>query len=100
MPTQNVRQADLARRVREIREELFGDGGVPLLTEALDLPARTWSNYEAGVTIPAAVILRFIEVCGVSPHWLLTGEGQPFVERGRPGIPARFFAAPRDQDHG
>jgi hypothetical protein len=92
MPTKNVRQATLARRVREVREELFGAGGVPLLAEALDLPARTWSNYEAGVTIPATVILRFLEISGASPHWLLTGEGQPFLERHRPGVPAGSVA--------
>jgi hypothetical protein len=50
------------------------------LAEALGLPDRTWRSYEAGVTIPAPVILRFIEVCGASPHWLLTGEGEPLVE--------------------
>jgi hypothetical protein len=85
MPSQNIPQAVLSQRVREIRRELFGEGGGPLLAEALDLPARTWRNYEAGVTIPATVILRFIEICGASPHWLLTGEGEPLVEAGSTG---------------
>ena len=70
----------LAGRVREIRRQVFGEQGGPRLAEALGLPDRTWRNYEAGVTIPAPVILRFIEVCGASPHWLLTGEGEPLVE--------------------
>jgi hypothetical protein len=86
MLMQNNRQAVLARRVREIRRRLFGDNGGPFLAEALHLPYRTWRNYEAGVTIPAAVLLRFIEVCGASPHWLLAGEGEPFLEGDRPGI--------------
>ena len=30
---------------------------------------------EAGETIPALIILRFIEVTSAHPHWLLTGEG-------------------------
>jgi hypothetical protein len=72
-------RADLAARVREIRLRLFGEHGGPLLAQALNLPARTWMNYEAGATIPALVILRFIENRCVSPRWLLTGEGEPFL---------------------
>ena len=57
----------MARRVREIREELYGEHGVSLLTMELGLPAGTWLNYEAGVSVPATVILRFIEVTGAPP---------------------------------
>lgn len=70
---------DLAYRVREVREELYGVNGGPLLAEALRLPYRTWFNYEAGCTIPAQVILRFIEVTRADPHWLLTGEGEKYL---------------------
>jgi hypothetical protein len=73
---------DLARRIREIREELYGANGGPLLAEALDLPFRTWHRYEAGGTIPAQSILRFIEVTRAHPHWLLTGEGDKYVSHG------------------
>ena len=38
-------------------------------------------NYEAGCTIPAPVILQFIELTGAHPHWLLTGEGPRFLDR-------------------
>ena len=69
----------LARRVREIREELFGENGAPLLAATLDLPLRTWTHYENGCMIPANVILRFIEVTAASPHWLLTGEGDRYL---------------------
>jgi hypothetical protein len=65
----------LAERVRERRLELYGKHGGPLLAEALDLPFRTWHNYENGCTIPAQVILRFIQLTRTDPHWLLTGEG-------------------------
>lgn len=71
-------KAGLARRVREVREELFGQNGGPLLAESLHLPFRTWHNYESGCTIPAPTILRFIEVTGANPQWLLTGEGEKF----------------------
>jgi SOS-response transcriptional repressor LexA len=70
----NVR-ASLSRRLREIRQELFGEHGGPELARRLNLPARTWYNYETGVTVPAEVLLGFIEQTGANPMWLLTGEG-------------------------
>ena len=74
-PQVHISEGVLARRVREIRRELFGEHGGPLLAEMLRLPARTWINYEAGVGIPAPVVLRLIQVTGVSPCWLLSGQG-------------------------
>jgi hypothetical protein len=71
----------LARRVREIRVERFGEVGGPLLSETLGLPERTWANYESGVTIPALVILRFVELTGVNPRWLRTGKGEKYGDR-------------------
>ena len=65
----------LARRIREIREERYGENGGPLLAAAMEIPFRTLFNYEAGCTIPAMSILKFIEVTDANPHWLLTGEG-------------------------
>ena len=43
----------LGRRVGEIRRDLFGEHGAPLLAERLNLPAKTWMNFETGVAIPA-----------------------------------------------
>ena len=65
----------ISHRLREIRQELFGEHGGPELARRLNLPARTWYNYETGVTVPAEVLLAFIDQTGVSPIWLLTGEG-------------------------
>src|SRR4051812_37967512 len=70
----------LARRIREIREELFGEHGGPLLADALHLPVRTWLNYEAGCTIPAQVILEFIVLTSAHPCWLLYGDGDKFMK--------------------
>ena len=70
---------DLCVRVREIRVERFGNDGIATLAQALDIPARTWEHFENGVTIPAWIILQFIEITGVEPHWLLTGEGERTV---------------------
>ena len=68
-------KASLSRRLREVRQEIFGDHGGPELARRLGLPARTWYNYETGVTVPAEVLLGFIEQTAANPIWLLTGEG-------------------------
>jgi SOS-response transcriptional repressor LexA len=68
-------KTSLSRRLREVRQEIFGDHGGPELARRLNLPARTWYNYETGVTVPAEVLLGFIEQTGANPIWLLTGEG-------------------------
>jgi SOS-response transcriptional repressor LexA len=68
-------KASLSRRLREIRQDLFGEHGGPELARRLNLPARTWYNYETGVTVPAEVLLGFIEQTGANPMWLLSGEG-------------------------
>jgi hypothetical protein len=78
------RFSPLTARVREVRRELYGEGGAPVLAEALGLSVRTWQDFEMGVTIPATVILRFIDLTGVDPSWLLTGQGEA-----RPRPPAR-----------
>ena len=70
----NVKAA-LSRRLRDVRQELFGEHGGPELARRLNLPARTWYNYETGVTVPAEVLLGFIDQTGATPIWLLTGEG-------------------------
>jgi Peptidase S24-like len=71
-------KASLSRRLREIRQELFGEHGGPELARRLSLPARTWYNYETGVTVPAEVLLSFIDQTGANPMWLLNGEGSRF----------------------
>jgi hypothetical protein len=100
MPSQSIPPEVLAGRVREIRLQFFGEHGGPLLAEALGLPYRTWVNYEAGVIIPALVMLRFIEVCGASPHWLLTGEGRPFRRPDGIGDPPQAGVGPEHHDQG
>ncbi len=65
----------LADRIKAVRRELFGDAGISALVDSLDFPLRTWMNYEMGVTMPASVLLQFLVLTAVNPHWLLTGEG-------------------------
>jgi hypothetical protein len=68
--------AAIAERVKAVRIEVFGEDGVAALADALGLPAATWVQYEAGVTIPTGIVLGFMEITGACPHWLLTGEGR------------------------
>ena len=82
-PGWQVIKSDLARRVRDVREDLYGLHGGPMLARELAIPFRTLVNYEAGCTIPAPTILRFIEVTDADPHWLLTGEGERYQSRRR-----------------
>jgi hypothetical protein len=70
----------LCERIQELRCEMFGEQGGPMLAQAMNLPYRTWNNYEAGCQMPAEVLLAFIEVTGADPHWLLTGHGSRFLQ--------------------
>ena len=71
-------KCDLSERLREIRTELHGERGGSEMARCLGLPIRTWYNYESGVTVPAEVILKFVELTSVEPLWLLHGQGSKF----------------------
>lgn len=78
-PPEAVRtKCDLAERLRVIRTELYGERGGPEVARRLSLPIRTWYNYESGVTVPAEVLLKFIELTSVEPQWLLRGSGSRY----------------------
>jgi hypothetical protein len=66
----------IAARARTIRIEQYGEQGAPLLAEDIGVPYRSWMNYEAGVTMPAEVLLVFIQITRTNPRWLLTGIGR------------------------
>jgi hypothetical protein len=68
----------LAARLKQIRVEIFGEDGAVEVARRLKIPAGTWHNYERGVTTPAEVILRFIDVTSVDPRWLLFGLGEKY----------------------
>jgi hypothetical protein len=68
----------LAERLAALRSELFGDRGGPEMARRLGIPVRTWYNYEGGVTVPAEVVLKIIELTAVEPAWLLRGEEPKF----------------------
>src|SRR5215213_1827298 len=84
-PPESVRlKSELAERLRSIRIELYGERGGPELARQLEIPNRTWYNYEIGVTVPAEILLRFLEVTSVEPHWLLHGDGPRFRTTTKP----------------
>ena len=66
----------LCRRIRELREDLYGEYGTESLAHALNLPEQTWRNFERGVTMPAEIMLKFLDLTETDPHWMLTGEGE------------------------
>jgi hypothetical protein len=68
----------LAGRLRDVRLQLYGEEGMGRLCHWLGIPTRTWLRYEAGETIPADVILRFLAVTRVQAGWLLRGRGAQF----------------------
>ena len=68
----------LSTRMRTIRKEQFGERGTAEIARQIGIPNRSWYSYETGVTIPAEVMLRFVELTLVEPHWLLHGQGPKY----------------------
>jgi transcriptional regulator with XRE-family HTH domain len=73
---QMQRRIGIAARVRQIRQDFYGEDGLEKLAGALGVPEQTWRNYERGVTMPAELLLAFIALTGADPNWLLTGDGE------------------------
>lgn len=71
-------QLDLADRLREIREDLYGEFGGQSLADALEIPLQSWLNYESGVVVPAKVVLQLIVKAHINHDWLLTGQGEKY----------------------
>jgi hypothetical protein len=69
---------EMAARLREIRQDMYGEHGAQFLADDLGVPLRTWMNYESGIVMPAKVVLRLIVTANVNPHWLLTGRGEKY----------------------
>jgi hypothetical protein len=73
----------LSERLRQLRTEFYGERGGPDQARTLGIPVRTWYNYENGVTVPAEIILRVVELTSVEPIWLLRGDGPKFRNKNR-----------------
>jgi hypothetical protein len=87
-----TQKIEIAARLREIRENLYGEDGLENLATALGVPARTWRNYERGVTMPAEALLRFLTLTSANPIWLLMGEGERLLDEPFPsGIDLKWY---------
>jgi hypothetical protein len=75
---ENATHEDLAARLREIREDLYGEHGAQFLADDLGVPLQTWMNFESGVIIPAKIVLKLIVATNVNPGWLLSGKGEKY----------------------
>jgi hypothetical protein len=78
---QKMLRTGLAERIREVRQDFCGESGAQFLADDLDIALETWTNYERGVTVPAVVVLKLIDITMADPHWLLTGEGLKYRDR-------------------
>ena len=85
------KKREIARRLVEVRETLFGTDGGPQVARLLDLPARTWANYERGVTMPGEILLGFVVATGVDPDWLMEGKGPMFRDADEQDLSGRRF---------
>ena len=63
-------RARLGSRLREIREDLYGEFGSLFLADALEIPVQSLLNYEAGVMAPAHIVLQLLVMARVNPEWL------------------------------
>jgi hypothetical protein len=70
----------IAGRLAALRLAIFGERGGPEMARRLNIPARTWYNYEKGITVPAEIILQIIKQTSVEAGWLLDGTGLMFAE--------------------
>lgn len=84
LPACSLLKSNLAERLKQVRTQLMGERGGPEMARQLGLPVRTWYNYESGITVPAEVVLRFVELTGVDPVWLLRGEGDAYKNPAQP----------------
>lgn len=75
LPTNKI----LAQRVTTVRTIHYGTSkdAMELVATETGVQLRTWMNYEAGVTMPATVILAFIHATNANPAYLLHGDRYP-----------------------
>ena len=73
----------LAKRLRKVRQDIYGEAGSQALADALEIPLETWMNYEAGVVIPGVVLLKLQVLTSTTPSWLLTGLGEQYYHASR-----------------
>jgi hypothetical protein len=77
-PLESTSNQDLAARLSEVREDMYGEHGAQFMADALGIALGTWTNYESGIVMPAKTVLRLVDAMKVNPSWLLTGRGEKY----------------------
>ncbi|WP_455476136.1 helix-turn-helix domain-containing protein [Bartonella sp. B17] len=73
-------KTELAKRFREVRRVL-GFAERKQFANHLGITAGSIGTYETGISEPTASALsKYKEICGVSLDWLVTGEGEMFMD--------------------
>jgi repressor LexA len=81
----NAMKSTIARRIREAR--LLKQLDQSDLAARVDIATRTVQRWEKGDQVPDSnYLMRIAKTTGVSAHWLLTGEGEMFMQQLKPNI--------------
>lgn len=77
-------KSTLGQRIREARQAKGMDQAK--LSARLDIATRTLQRWEKGEQVPDSnYLMRIAKHTGVSPHWLLTAEGEMYARAQEPG---------------
>ncbi len=69
----------IGRRIREARLQKEFDQAT--LSARIDVATRTIQRWEKGEQVPDSnYLMRIAKITGVTPHWLLTGNGEMFQQ--------------------
>lgn len=82
--------ADLCKRVAQVRGEFAGPRGKAGFAKQLGISPSTYDYYESTRAAPCRILVKIAEIAGVDLVWLLTGKGA----KGQP-VPATHPAVQR-----
>lgn len=89
MSREKAKSGNLSKRLEQLRE--FLSLKQESFAKNIGIAYRTYVNYASGKDPSSHVLVKTVEVFGVSPIWLLTGQGSMFPEepkeRPRPLVP-------------
>lgn len=77
--------AEIGERLRAFRQAL--GCSQEELASRLQVPLRTYQNYDQGRSAPKAHALKHLADLGINIHWLLTGEGVMLMASAGPSSP-------------
>ena len=73
-------KSSMGQRIRDSRQQKAYDQA--RLAAKLDVATRTLQRWEKGEQVPDSnYLMRIAKATGVSPHWLLTGDGDMFTQQ-------------------